>query len=495
VRFPRSFAVLATAAALALVAGGCAEEVDPAAMGGATDTATRGTTPGTGAPGTTAPDPIEWDDCGNAECARVTVPLEHDDPGGEQVELLVARAPARGDRRGALFFNPGGPGGAAAELTATLALVLPREITEHFDIVGMDPRGVGGSVSLGCEVELEDLLDSEFDPTTDEEREEVVEASREFADECDEGAGDLLAHVGTGAVARDMDLVRTAMGDEQISFLGLSYGSVIGQVYADLFPDRVRAMVLDGIVELGPSGLDQSEQQLAGFGVALERFASRCVADDGCPAGPDPLALLDEVLAAAEDGGIPAADAGRPAGPADVVYATAYAMYAEELWSSLERALDEAASGDGSRLIRLTEEYFDSADFAVYYAVLCLDFAWPEDPEEAFEASEDWEGPSVFGEGFAGDAVQCSQWPVPADPLEPVTAPGAPPILVVSTTGDPATPYEAGVRVAERLVSGVLLTVEGEGHTATLGAGPCVTAIVTRYLVDLEPPEDGARCP
>jgi pimeloyl-ACP methyl ester carboxylesterase len=503
---PRARSTLALAA---LVLGAaCATEADPGDLGldrgqppsattPATPTAPDGDAPDPLAgPGGFVPDPPDWERCGTSECATVVVPLDYADPDGDTFELLVLREPATGAREGALFVNPGGPGASATEIAALAAVLLPDAVTERFDIVGVDPRGVGGSTPVRCGVPVEELYG--VDPTLESPQDEaaLLDVSRRYVQDCEATHGDLLPHLGTRNVARDMDAVRAAMGDEQLGYLGFSYGSVIGQVYADEFPDRVRAMVLDGIVELGPSGPELATEQARGFEVALGRFARACEANRSCLPGRDVLTTVDEVLAAAEVGdGIPAPRADRAAGPGEVTLGIAYALYAEALWRQLGNALADAADGDGSRLVGLADGYIGSGSFEVYFAVNCLDFDWPDDPAETMALAT--AAASVaprFGEAIVNDYIRCSMWPVPADPLGPVTAPGTPPILVISTTGDPATPYEAGVAVAERLASGVLVTNDGDGHTVVLDGRSCIDDIVERYLVDLEAPASGTSC-
>ncbi|MGE3621238.1 MAG: alpha/beta hydrolase [Acidimicrobiia bacterium] len=499
----------AIAAVLAVVLlGACAQE-DTRVLPTTTTTTTTVPDPGTTTPGGTTPEaegpppfvpaPIEWRDCGRrTQCATVTVPLDHDDPGGPTFDLDVARDPADdgGRRIGALFVNPGGPGASATDLVPTVAAVLPDSITDRFDVVGVDPRGVGASERLDCGLPNAELygVDATIDSAADEVA--LLDVSRRYVADCQQRAGDLLAHLGTRDVARDMDAVRAAMGDEQLNYLGFSYGTAIGQVYADLFPDRVRAMVLDGVLELGPTGLELADEQARGFTTALDRFVAWCDSSSRCAAGPRSRALLDEVLAAAErPGGIPAPGANRDAGPGEVSLGLTYPMYSQLLWTALGDALVEAAEGDGSRMVDLADGYLGMGGFSVYFAVNCLDFAWPDDPAAVLAAAKDTGTRSpVVGEALVNDYVRCALWPVEPEPLPATSAPGTPPILVVSTTGDPATPYEAGVAVAERLESGVLVTHEGDGHTVVLDGNGCITDLVVDYLVDLVAPPDGTTC-
>ncbi|MEQ1785626.1 MAG: alpha/beta hydrolase, partial [Acidimicrobiales bacterium] len=489
----RPLVTIALVATLTLAA--CATEADdPVATEGTTTTDT--STPTDGSPVFT-PDPIEWDDCGGVECATLDVPLDYADPEGELVEIYAVRSPATGDRKGALFVNPGGPGAGAAEMAEVLPLILPSEITDHFDIVGVDPRGVGGSTPIDCGVDATDLyaVDSSIDSPEDEAA--LLEISQQYADDCGEQHGDLLPHLGTRDVARDMDAVRAAMGDDQLSFLGFSYGTAIGQVYADLFPDRVRSMVLDGVLELGPTGLELAQEQAAGFETALDRFVEFCDAAEGCAIAGESRAAVEEVLALAEEpGGIPAPDADRPAGPGEANLGISYALYSQQLWGQLDSALAAALAGDGSELVDLADGYIGIGDFEVYFAVNCLDFAWPTGDPDAFlsAAKATAEESPHFGEALVNDYIRCVDWPTPPVPLEATSAPGTPPILVISTTGDPATPYEGGVAVADTLENGILITNEGDGHTVVADGKPCIDDLVVAYLVDDVVPEDGTTC-
>jgi pimeloyl-ACP methyl ester carboxylesterase len=474
-----------------LTAAACATEADdPLAGGGSTTTPADEDVP--------TPDPIDWDDCGAVDCATLDVPLDYADPEGEQIELYIARSPAAGERKGALFVNPGGPGAGAAELAEILPFLLPEEIADHFDIVGIDPRGVGGSTPIDCGIDAADLY--AVDPTieTPEDEEALLEVSQDYADDCGEQYPDLLPFLGTRDVARDMDMVRAAMGEEQISFLGFSYGTALGQVYADLFPDRVRSMVLDGVLELGPTGLELADDQAAGFETALDRFVEYCDAGEGCAVAGEALDAVEEVLAMAEEpGGIPAPDADRPAGPGEAGLGIGYALYSQSFWGRLGDALAEARDGDASEIVAMADAYIGVGDFEVYFAINCMDFAWPTgDPDAFFAAAETTAAETAphFGEALVNDYIRCVDWPVAPTPLEATTAPGTPPILVISTTGDPATPYEAGVAVAGRLESGVLVTNEGDGHTVVADGKDCIDDLVTAYLVDDVVPEDGTTC-
>ena len=489
---------LALTACLALVAAACASEADenPLVEAG-NDSADDGSaapespdSPDEGAAGT---DTLDWEGCGGgAECATLDVPVDYDQPEGDTLTLSITRVPASGDRIGALFVNPGGPGAGAASFATTLAFSLPDDITEHFDIVGVDPRGLGAS-DIDCDGDFTELYGVDYSIDSPEDETTLLDVSSAYVDGCETAAGDLLPHLGTADVARDIDAVRAAMGDEQLNYLGFSYGTAIGQMLADLFPDRVRAMVIDGVLELGPTGTELAAEQSRGFEDAFAAFADDCDADPSCPIAPDATAALDELSARVEEEPIPGSP--RDLGPGELSTGLALPLYSQALWPQLADAIAEGLDGDGSGMVELADQYIGIADFDIYFAVNCLDFEWPESPDELLAAgvAAAREAPH-FGEPIVNDYVRCAMWPVEEQPLPAVTAPGTPPILVVSTTGDPATPYEAGVRTADRLESGVLLTYEGEGHTVVGNGVSCIDDAVARYLVDLEPPEDGTTC-
>jgi pimeloyl-ACP methyl ester carboxylesterase len=489
--------IVALAALLAATA--CAREADQSLLGAGGDdrpTTDEDEDEGGGEGGGDAPPPaeeIEWTPCGSAECAELDVPIDHAEPEGDSLTLSISRVPASGDRIGPLFVNPGGPGGTATDFAVTMGILLPDEITERFDIVGVDPRGLGAS-NIDCGGDLTELYGVDYSIDSPEDTIELLTVSRDYVDGCEAAAGDLLPHLGTIDVARDIDAVRDAMGDEQLSYLGFSYGTALGQQLAELFPDRVRAMILDGVLEIGPTGIESAASQAAGFEVALEAYADDCDTDPSCPLAPDAIAAIEELQDRVERSPIPAQP--RDLGPGEMSTGLALPLYSETLWPELSGAVAEALDGDGSAMVDLADQYIGLADFDVYFAVNCIDFEWPESPEELLTGGKEAAARSPhFGEVIVNDYVRCAMWPVEEDPMVPVTATGAPPILVVSTTNDPATPFEAGVRTAERLDSGVLLVHEGDGHTVVAGGVPCVDEAVTAYLVDLTVPEDGLTCP
>ena len=360
--------------------------------------------------------------------------------------------------------------------------------------MGVDPRGLGSSdIDCGDDPDPAELYGVDYSIDSPEDTTALLEVSQDYVDACQAAAGDVLPFLGTENVARDIDAVRAAMGDEQLSYLGYSYGTAIGQMLAELFPDRIRAMVIDGVLELGPTGTELAASQAAGFETALQSYADACNDDDDCPLAPDAIGAIEQLQAQVEQAPIPADP--RDLGPGELSTGLAYPLYDPMLWGSLSDAVANALDGDGSDMVALADQYLDLADADIYFAVGCLDSDWPDTADELLAAGKAAAVDSPhFGEAIVNDYVRCAIWPAEEEPLPTVTAPGTPPILVVSTRNDPATPYEAGVRTAERLESGVLLTYEGDGHTVVGQGVECVDDIVASYLVDLEPPEDGTTC-
>jgi pimeloyl-ACP methyl ester carboxylesterase len=485
--------------AIGVGAAACATEADEdpvaasrAGPGGTTadggaDTDDPGTGTGTGT-GTLA-----WSDCGGGnECAQLEVPVDYDDPDGDTLALGIARVPAGGDRIGALFVNPGGPGATASDFAVALAPALPPEVTEHFDIVGVDPRGLGPS-AIDCGGDFVELYRVDYSIDSADDEETLLDVSQDYVDGCEAAAGDVLPHLGTQNVARDHDAVRAAMGDEQANFLMYSYGTAIAQVYAELFPERVRSMVIDGVLELGPSGIENATDQALGFESGLDAFVADCDDDESCPIAPDAEGAVDALMAAVEEQEIPATP--RNLGPGDLVLGMAGALYSESLWPDLARATAEALDGDGSAMVALADDYLSIGTFDVYFAVNCIDFAWPDSADELLADGRDTAAQAPhFGESLVNDYVRCPIWPAEGEPLDEVTAEGTPPILVVGTTNDPVTPYAAAERTAERLDDSVLLTYEGEGHGVVANGVSCIDDAVAAYIVDLEPPPEGTTC-
>lgn len=452
---------------------------------------------------------LDWRSCGSYECATLRVPLDYTKPNGEQIDLALVRKPAadKSKRIGSLLVNPGGPGGSGVDFVRAWTPILSSSIRDRFDIVGWDPRGVGQSTPLVCHDSIQDYIAADPSPDSQQEWNTLEAVSRTLADDCATAAAGKIDFYGTKNVARDLDRIRAALGDDKLTYLGYSYGTVIGQAYLQLFPDRVRAMVLDGAVDLSLDVDDLTLTQAQGFERALENFAENCrERGNRCDLNDygDPADAIREVIARAEEKPIPSKSADRPAGPGEALLGIIAPLYNEILWPRLDDAVRDALDGDGSALVNLTDGYLerDGNDYSnsleMNLAVNCIDnepSKLPTTYSGYLDIAKTLEEESpTFGTAFA-NGLACALWKAKPDPLTPPTnVRGVPPVLVVSTTGDPATPYEWGVAVSEQIEDAVLLTFRGEGHTAYAGGDSCIDKAVNTYLVETTAPEPGTVC-
>ncbi|MGE0220714.1 alpha/beta hydrolase [Mycolicibacterium sp.] len=448
-----------------------------------------------------------------AQCGTVAVPFDYAKPQGPQAQLAIIRVPASGQRIGALVVNPGGPGASAVDTVASMGAALAdTEIGRRFDLVGIDPRGVGHSTP-----ELRCRTDAEFDayraePLADYSPAGVahIEAVyRRFADQClDRMGADFLANVGTAAAVRDMDVVRQALGDEQISYLGFSYGTQLGAVYAERYPERVRAMVLDGAVDPSLDPVTETLNQTAGFQQAFDRYALDCATSSDCPLGTDPARFVDRFHQLVDPLVTrPAATSeSRPLGYQDAITGTASALYSQRYWRYLTSGLLGLARGtDPADLLLLADDY-QHRDRNGHYknqqdaftAIRCVDAVYPDDPAVWVAADRRARevAPFLSYGTFTGYASRdvCAMWPVPPTPVvRPAVSPGPGKVVVVSTTGDPATPYTSGVELA-RQMGAALITFVGTQHTVVFNGDACVDTAVVDFLVDAVVPPPGLRC-
>ncbi len=441
------------------------------------------------------PAPLDWRTCGlprDGRCATLEVPLDWDRPDGPTIELAIGRIPAEGDAIGPLLLNPGGPGASGLDFLA--ADPVSPELAEDFDLVAWDPRGVGGSEDLRCGDSVPALLGLDPDPDDPDEQAALDAAAAAVSAECAASDGELLAHLRTRDVARDVDAVRRSLGASQISYLGFSYGTHIGLQYAQQFPDRVRAMVLDGVVDPALGFEEFLIGQAEAFEAAFDTNAAACAAAGRARCGVDDLSAAYDKVARQAD--LEPLDAdGRTVGPSVVATAAIQTFYRPDGWQQLGPALGAALAGDGGPLWDLAAGYYSFGDFTSYAAVVCTDSPPPAGAEayRAFAEEARRRAPR-FGGAAANELASCATWPEPApDAAASVQAVGTPTILVVGNTGDPATPYDNAVAVAAALHDAVLLTVESDGHTA-YGSDECATEAIDTYLIDLRTPPDGTVC-
>lgn len=443
-----------------------------------------------------------------AECARMLVPLDYADPEGDTASIAVVRIPARGESAGSLFFNPGGPGGSG--LLGTIGastLMAESAVTERFDLVGFDPRGVGATEpAIDCKLtdgsadgaDLLARIGSPIPTLTEKD-------TKELADRCAEGSGgmDALAHVGTRTTAKDMDVLRAVLGEDQLNFLGQSYGTRLGAIYAEEFPQNVRAMILDGAFDPNLSSQERLLASYGGFQASFEDLAAFCATQTDCPLGTDPSGwtpALQGILQPLADNPVPAGDTELDfdAGLGGVLAS----LYSPDLWPLAIEGLREVQQGRGDQLLQLatgiagiSDEGQSSNLTDASIAINCVD----EDPLDAdglAHLREDtYAQVPIMDPGTAADEPtrdKCADFPVTGELGIPYAQDieGLPSTLVISLTGDAATPYEGAVELAKTL-EGTLLTVQGEGHTVIgKGMSPCADAIAATYLLDLVLPEN-----
>ncbi|MFD8233504.1 alpha/beta hydrolase [Streptomyces sp. NPDC059696] len=460
-----------------------------------------------------------WRTCGVSgfECATLRAPLDYAEPSAGDVRLALTRKKATGPgkRLGSLLVNPGGPGGSAiGYVQAYAGIGYPAEVRARYDMVAVDPRGVAGSEPVECldGPGMDKYTRTDATPDDGRETDGLVTAYRTFAEGCGADAPRLLRHVSTVEAARDMDIVRAALGDQKLNYVGASYGTFLGATYAGLFPDRAGRLVLDGAMDPSLPARRLNLEQTAGFETAFRSFAKDCVRQADCPLGgrgtsPERVGEnLKAFFAKLDARPVPTGDAdGRTLTESLATTGVIAAMYDEGAWEQLREALTSAMKeNDGSGLLVLSDGYYERDADGAYSnlmfanaAVNCLDLPAAFDtPDQVRSALPEFRKASpVFGEGLAWAALNCAYWPVQATG-EPhrIEAKGAAPIVVVGTTRDPATPYRWAQALAGQLSSARLLTYEGDGHTAYGRGSSCIDRTINAYLVRGTPPTDGKRC-
>ena len=492
-----------------------------AATASAQATATPSSESATDATGTA--DSSEETDTATFSCAVITVPLDYANPKGETISIAVKkRAATGGHSQGALFINPGGPGDSGVSFAERASNAFSPDLLEAYDIIGFDPRGVGSSTAITCSSD-DDASGGTAEPSASagaaeasagtasggESFEEWAESTRQSFQELTEQCAShtepaaLLDHVDTVSAARDLDILRALAGQEKLNYLGFSYGTYLASVYAETFPGNTGRMVLDGAIDPSLSLAEQGLGQAKGFEQALRTYVDYCQNSTGCPlsGGTDAgVQQIRDLITSTNSTPLATGDPNRTVTGADIVAALSEYLYTtEQNWEPLNKALDQAINHrDGSAFVASEEQDTSSKDDGggAFQAVTCLDYpvegdktTWAAQYEQAQR-----EAP-VFGNTAVGMDLVCSVWGhngtrKPAQ----IHARGAAPILVVGTTGDPATPYAWSKSLAEQLDSGQLLTWEGNGHTAYGGDASCVNDAVDAYLISGTMPKKGLTC-
>ena len=504
---------------------------------------------------------VEWYDCGATggmeksadrtgfQCAKVRVPLDYSQPGGQTIEIAMKKHPATGSaRRGTLFANPGGPGYSGVDMLENNETEFSPTLNQAYDIIGFDPRGVGSSTPITCDdgagqqaagdaqggMGVNDPLPGSLvadaagdDPTPFRDAQDPVadggaegnisfptlidEITKDFKQEEASCAANtkpagLLDHVDTVSVARDLDVLRALSGDQKLNYLGFSYGTYLGAHYAELFPANTGRMVLDGAVDPSLSLAGRAAGQAKGFEASLRTYVERCQSGQAvrkgqsCPLTGDADAGVQQIralISSSDQTPLQTADPNVTVDGGTVRSVVRRFLYSSEYWPLLTYALDQAITQkDGSYIQLLHGQVTAGGSTPTFYAVNCQDIpvqgdmtGWEKDYRQNLQSSP------TFGASLSNQDARCQAWGHSGtrEPA-PIHAKGAAPILVVGTTGDPATPYAWAQALAEQLESGQLLTWEGDGHTAYGSSGPCIHDAVDAYLTSGTVPEPGLTC-
>lgn len=453
---------------------------------------------------------IDWEECGDLQCGTVTVPVDYRKPAGETIELALNKLPA-GDPHavvGPLVVNPGGPGAPGTTYAEQAPLVFRSELLDRYDLVGFDPRGTGDSDPVDClsDEELSDYLAADPDPDDAAEGRAYVAGQRRFFAGCVERSDSLIGHVTTIETARDLDVIRAALGQPTLTYFGASYGTKLGATYAELFPDRVGRLVLDGAVDVSLPSRELSLGQAQGFETALRAYVENCLeVTDDCFLGDsvdEGLETITDLLADIEEEPLPTSE-GRDLSVGNAFYGLVAPLYNRDYWPFLSQALGQALDGNGSSLLMLADLYasregdtFTDNSAEAILAINCLDDPTSIGAAQVPAQLADFEAVSpTFGRVFAWGLTGCRGIRVRSTekPLE-IRGEGAAPIVVTGTTRDPATPYAWAVALADQLESGVLVSRDGDGHTAYNSGNDCVDEAIEGYLIEGTVPDDGLEC-
>ena len=450
---------------------------------------------------------ISWDSCGDGlECGYVDVPIDYADVNSQTTSLYVVKHSATdiSARIGSLLVNPGGPGFGGSYLAESAANIYSPAILDSFDIIGWDPRGTGKSVpAIDCTDDYDYFFASgDMTPDTEQERADIVASAEEFTQACFDNSGDILPYAGTNNVARDMDMIRRALGENKISYFGFSYGSELGATWTTMFPDTVRAAVLDGASDPNADDLVGTLQQNKGFEESIATFLANCSDDSSCAFHNDGNAegAFDDLMEQLDENPI-STSGGRPdLTRAMALTAVAQAMYSDSYWSYLEDALASAQVGNGTDLLSLYDKYFQRQadgtygnELEAFVNILCADNPDRMTVEEADELVPQYQANAPrFSPGTTGDYT-CTFWPQAIDPRIKITGNGAGPIVVIGTTGDAATPLASTRNMVKALQEGRLIVVTAEQHTG-YNVNSCVNDAVDSYLIDLQAPDGELDC-
>jgi len=504
-----TFTALALTVTLVGTIAACADKKDTSTTPGSTPGSTTAVDDSTPSTDPATSDAFGFVEFGSDEVqvGHLEVPLDYADPSMGTIDLYVTRHLADPAQRiGSLLVNPGGPGFGGSDFAIYADQIYSQVLLDSFDIIGWDPRGTGLSEpAIDCVDDYDDYFaNTDITPDDDAESQQLIDLAQEFTTKCVDNNAELLPYVGTNNSARDMNAIREALGEETISYFGFSYGSELGAAWATLFPDTVRAAVLDGAADPDADFVESGLQQAAGFEGSIATFLAQCSADADCAFYNDGDAegAFDALMLQIDENPIPSVP-GRPdLSRGMALTGVADAMYSETLWAQLEQALADAQNGDGSGLLALYDDYFQRQPDGTYdnsleafQVIVCQD-----DPSRLTVAEDDSTAYDYnvvaprFAPGTTGSYF-CTFFPEALDPRVAITGIGAGPILVMGTTGDPATPLQSTENMADALEDGRFVIVTADQHTG-YGVNQCAYDVIDNYLIDpvANAPEDGFTC-
>ena len=454
--------------------------------------------------------PIEWKPCDGStntevECGNIEVPFDYTDPEQGSFVLFVKKHNAANpvERIGSMMVNPGGPGFGGSSLADDAQYYFSQDLIDRFDIIAWDPRGTGESTpAVDCVDTFDEYFGLDSPPETPEEKQALIDASQAFNDKCDENSGTILRYISTKASAQDINSLRLALGEEKISYFGFSYGSELGTTWATMFPETVRAIVVDGAVDPNASSTEEGMNQAKGFEGQLSTFLKQCSAKSTCEFhnGGDAEAAFDKLVLDIDAKPLEVSKERTPVTQGVLFTAVAQAMYSDYYWPQLSEALSAAQKGDGEGILQLYDDYYQRKDDGTYgneleafLAISCLDDPGASSVEDVDSHIDEFIAAAPRLGGNFAYGYSCALWPVKQAAKVTITGKGAGPIVVVGTTGDPATPLDSTRKMALGLEQGILIVVDANQHTG-YGANNCVVKAVDDYLIKLVVPANETTC-
>ena len=455
---------------------------------------------------------LKWTDCGGAQCSKIEVPLDYANPSRVTTKLNVVKVNAQGERLGSLFVNPGGPGGSGFDYAKSAAQSFSGAVADNFDFIGVDPRGVATSDPIHCltDAQIDQMSSEVIDPQSPQQLQAAANSAKLPAQTCSKFAQPMVSFMSTENVAKDFDIARAAIGDERFNYLGKSYGTAVGVKYAELFPQRVGRMVLDGVLPTDQSLESITQAQAIGFEEAFTDFANDCAQQSDCPyqgegGGTQVAVQLRSLFAKLDQAPLKSRDGRQITGAFVRSAVLSYLYFPSTDYPKLRDALKQLVkSGDVEPIVALSDErkgrqadgHYRYNAFDSYFAVTCLDRQFMKSPQEVQALGSAWQKSApTFGSNLAWGLLPCSNWPVRAVGQSKVEISNAvAPILIVSRTHDPATPVAWAKNLNTEIPNSGLITWDSRGHTAYHQGSECIDDAVDTYLLQGRLPSANAQC-